>query len=382
MTEVRQNRLSATLLAIVCLVVPGFAADHGDGPLVSGTNRTADIGDAYIFLDPNDNDFLVLAMTVQGFIVPSEAVNFSVFDPTLEYRFELETNGNAMVDRVATVRFSPKDTASSDPQTATIRIPRIVKRFKAPTTVSTLADTSPTPVVTTDQASGVSFFAGEVDDPFPFDIVGFGRFVASVLAGAPDATQLARGRDSFAGYNTLGIALRIPVAALGDITNDTIGLGVTTVRGKKQLDRMGNPGINVALVPFPRKDAYNEARPKNDAKGKFAASIAGTLTALGTSPANIDVLAGIGISNGDLLRLDLSTPNTGTGGGTNPEAAFPNGRRLGDDVIDTIIAVVTNGAITTGDNVVLDKPLANVFPFFAATHQPFPSGTVDDLTRN
>ena len=55
--------------------------------------------------------------------------------------------------------------------------------FFAPATVPSLAATAPTPVVT-DDPSGVKFFAGEVDDPFFFDIPGFNRFVGSVLAGA------------------------------------------------------------------------------------------------------------------------------------------------------------------------------------------------------
>ena len=69
-----------------------------------------------------------------------------------------------------------------------------------------------TPVTT--RFGVVDFFAGEVDDPFPFDIPGFARFVASVLGGAPDPTLLTRGRDTFAGYNTLAIALRFPVSLL------------------------------------------------------------------------------------------------------------------------------------------------------------------------
>ena len=34
----------------------------------------------------------------------------------------------------------------------------------------------------------------------------------------------------------------------------------------------------------------------------------------------------------------------------NADAGFPNGRRLGDDVIDTTLAIVTNGTVTS-DNV-------------------------------
>jgi hypothetical protein len=42
-----------------------------------------------MFLDPNDNTRVVVILTAVGFTVPSEAVNFSVFDqlvPNTEVR--------------------------------------------------------------------------------------------------------------------------------------------------------------------------------------------------------------------------------------------------------------------------------------------------------
>jgi hypothetical protein len=360
------------------------AADHGDGPLAS-VQRSADLGDIYAFRDPNDNTRLVVIITAQGFIVPGEAVNFSVFDHQLNYGINFETTGDATPDQRIRIRFSRKRDAGSNPQTATIRLPNGAS-FTALTTVSDLSGTSPTPVITTDPATGVMFFAGEIDDPFFFDIPGFNRFVASVLAGSADPTQLQRGRDTFAGYNTLGIALSLPVSLFGTVTNNEIGISARTVRvdTQRQIDREGIPAVNVALVPFPRKDAYNRASTEDDANRVFANDIIGTLQALGTNQAGIDLLAQVAITRGDFLRLGLNVPNTGADGGVNPEAAFPNGRRLGDDVIDTILNVVTNGAITTGDNVNSneDRNLRDVFPFVARTHQPFAPGTLDDRTRN
>lgn len=374
---------TAILAAAGVFVAPcSMAADHGDGPF-SSVKRSADLGDVYAFLDPNDSSKLVVALTVQGFIVPSEAVNFSVFDDQITFRFDFETTGDARPDQSLTVGFSKKATSGSTPQTATVVLPNR-KRFTAPTTASTLSsDASPTPTVTTDSVSGVQFFAGEVDDPFFFDIPGFNRFVASALGGGVDPAQLQRGRDSFAGYNTLAIALRIPVSLFGNVANKTVGVSAATLSGKKQIDRMGNPAINVALVPFPKKDAYNLGSAARDAKGQFAGDIVATLKALGTSDANIDLLAGIAVLNGDMLRVKLDVPNTGAGGGNNAEAAYPDGRRLGDDVIDTILGAVTNGVITDGDQVSAnEKSFRDAFPFFAETHQPLPAGEIDDLTRN
>jgi hypothetical protein len=118
-----------------------------------------------------------------------------------------------------------------------------------------------------------------------------------------------------------------------------------------QVERAGNPGVNTALVPFSRRHEYNFATPVDDANGRFADDIVATLTALGTNATNIGILANVAVTNGDYLRLDTRIANTGPRGGTNPEAGFPNGRRLADDTIDTLLFIITNGTITTGDNV-------------------------------
>ena len=393
--------LGLLLSAPLGLVRHAMAADHGDGPFASAT-RAGDIGDVFMFLDPNDNSKIVMAMTIQGFIVPGETVNFTVFDPTIRFRFEIETTGDARPDKFMDVSFSPR-TSSAKPQTATVVLPSFLT-ITAPTTVSTEDATPPDPVVTTDDATGVSFFAGAVDDPFFFDIPAFNRFVGSVLAGSPDPSQLQRGRDSFAGYNTLAIAVRLPITMITRDPSAEIGLAGRTQRVPLSriknpgpvspldrasgtvfgnIDRMGNPAVNVALIPFARKDEYNAASPLDDANGKFAADIVKTLTALGTNADNINTLAQIAVVRGDYLRLKVSQANTGPGGGNNAAAAYPNGRRLGDDTIDTILSLVSNGALVGGDHVDSnDVPLRDEFPFFAAPQQPRAPGVIDDNTRS
>ncbi len=515
-----------TLLALgvaLVLAVPLRAADHGDGPATSN-DPSADIGDVYLFLDPNDNSQVVMEMTTRGFLVPSEASNMGIFDPSVAYRFNLETTGDAIPDASITVTFSPR-TSTSVAQTATIRMTNAtgtVFSFTAPATNPSLTTSPPTRVITTDPTSGVSFFAGEVDDPFFFDIVGFNRFVASVLAGSPDPSQFARARDSFAGYNTMAIALKIPASLLAS-TNNILGVYGSTLRASrhydptlinvstrgrvdtgadvliggfviggsdpkrviirgvgpslaafnvpgtlanpllnlyneagaviatddnwqdtqgpeitasgyapgnanestiiatlmpgrytailsgvagqtgvglievfdlnaaspgsidfgqlKRVDRMGVPAVNVALIPFSRKDEYNLATPEDDAAGVFANDIVATLTALGTNSTNIGILANIAVANGDYLRLNMTTANSGNGGGNNAGAGFPNGRRLGDDVIDTLLFFIANQN-TLGDNVNSnDVPLNDTFPFFGNSQQPRANG-VDDNTRN
>jgi hypothetical protein len=374
---------------------PVRAADHGDAPNVAG-DQSADIADVYAFLDPNDNDLITLAMTFRGFITPGEAVNFTNFDPNVLYRFEIENTGDAKADLFIDVTFSPRE-AANKPQIATIKMPGGKKNtFTAPTTVSNETPTPPESVVTSTHGH-VSFFAGEVDDPFFFDIPAFSRFIASVQAGSPDASVFSRGRDTFAGYNVLSIVLSVPKALLQGKRNNVIGVDGVTMRktmtynsdgtikrtgNYRQVDRMGNPAVNVALIPFARKNEYNASNTRNDAKGKFAADIIATLKSLGTDDAHISALANVAVLKGDFLRLDLTVPNSGFAGGNNAGAGFPNGRRPSDDVIDTILTIVANGN-TLGDSVDgNDVPYRNKFPFLALPHQPLAPGVVDDNTRN
>lgn len=380
---------------------PIVASDHADAP-INANDQGIDQGDTYAFLDPNDNSKVVLGLTVRGFIVPAEAVNFGFFDPGVRYVFEIETTGDARPDEFILVTFSPRS-GPTTPQTATIILP-FGEILTAPTTLPTLAGTPNASVVTTDLATGVSFFAGETDDPFFFDIPGFARFRASVLAGAPDATTLQRGRDSFAGYNILSIVLRIPVSYFrlqftgGNPGANVIGVDSLTQRRRRQflsrnggisgeggfqtLDRSGNPALNALIIPFARKDEYNASTTFDDANGKFAADIVATLQALGTNATNIGILASVYVAKGDMLRLNTSVANSGPGGGNNAGAGFPNGRRPVDDVVDIFLFLATNGGITTGDNAnANDVAFRDTFPFLAAPQQPRASGT-DDNTRN
>ena len=393
----------ALTLAFTFMTIPVSnteAADHGDAPLAD-EDRPADVDDVYAFLDPNDNSRLVLIVTLYGFIVPGEAVNFSAFDPRVRYLFGLETTGDARADQFIDIRFSAR-TSTTAPQTATVILP-FGETFTAPTTVPTLAETPNPPTITTNGATGVTFFAGETDDPFFFDIPGFNRFVASVLGGSPNAATLQRGRDSFAGYNVQSIALSIPVAYLklqrtgGNPGANVVGVNFQSQRqrrtvmgrdgdinatgGFQTIDRMGNPAINVALIPFAKKDAYNFATTQDDANGAFAGEIVGTLKALGTNDTNIGILASVAVTKGDFLHVDLNLANSGSGGGSNAGSGFPNGRRLQDDVIDTILFFVANQN-TLGDSVnANDVTFRDSFPFLAPPQQPRASG-VDDNTRN
>jgi hypothetical protein len=377
------------------------AADHAEATYVA-VDPGADLGDSFIFLDPTNNNFVVLAMTTAGFIVPGEQLNLGLFPHDVVYRFEIENTGDAAADRIIDIQFS-EQTSRTSPQTASIYLNGIQARnpsFTAPTTLPILA-ANPNPFVVT-TSGNTSFYAGMTDDPFYFDIPAFGRFVASVLGGNPDPTRLQRMRDTFAGYNTHTIALRMPVSALTGSAGSVVGMNAVTLRNRNrhlqnsgdrlsvgnlvQVDRAGNPAVNTALIPFPRKNEFNIATTSDDAAGRFAGDIVATLTALGTNSSNIGILANVAVVNGDMLRLDTSIPNASLGFGQRITdmgyTGYPNGRRLGDDTIDTLLYFITNQALTMGDNVNSNEvPLTNAFPFFGRPHQPLENPAIDP-TRN
>jgi hypothetical protein len=98
----------------------------------------------------------------------------------------------------------------------------------------------------------------------------------------------------------------------------------------RQVDRMGNPAVNTALIRANLKDAFNSAQPQNDAQ--FAGPIQDQIWALDTrfgtcqngnttSPTacnpNIPLLASVAIP--DILRNASDAPD-----------GYPNGRRLFD----------------------------------------------------
>ena len=387
-------------LALVLAPAPSLnAADHGDAPL-SASDQGADLNDIYAFLDPNDNSRVVLILTAHGFIVPNEMVNFGIFDENVRFRLELEFTGDARPDRFLDVRFSPKNQSATQPQTATISLPNGVT-ITAPSTVPNLSPNSPAPVITEDSATGVRFFAGVTDDPFFFDITGFSRYAAPPRngTGPPDRAALQRGRDSFAGYNTLAFAISIPITLLRQAgANNEIGVNSVGQRRSSAtinragnvvgfgrwvpVDRAANPAVSIAFVRWSRKNEFNASTPLEDQAGKFLNDILPALRAFGTNDTFIGILANVAVARGDFLRLSLTQPNSGPGGGNNSQAAFPNGRRLQDDVIDTELTLINNGVALSDNANANDATFRDAFPFLAPSIQPFAPGTGDDRTRN
>ena len=439
--------ICAAAAAVCATFTPALlrAADHGDSPIPSN-NQEVDIADVFLFMDPNmgSTDNVILIVTIRGFIAAGENSNFGIFDPNVRYHFDIETSGTAMEpdtkpDKTIDITFSPRVAVDGPSPRQVLQIPQAQtatvtfggsfkdsggKKLKSvsglATTASSTSGMANQQIISPVGTTGIQFFAGMVDDPFFFDIPATSAFIASVRNGMPDPTVFNRGRDSFAGYNVMGIALSIPKALILEEGNTSLGVVFYaqkqivqniskkdgSVKGKgtyKTLDRMGNPAVNVVLIPFNRKNEYNQGTPKDDAKLKFAVDILKTLKALGTQGTGIDdngnftglenvsgnalALAQVAVLNGDYLRLNTDAMAT---------PGFPNGRRLADDTVDILLTLIANGnpfdgTFELGDNVSGSDPAPQtVFPFLALPNQPLPRSApfpapdlnVDDKTRN
>ena len=212
-TRRRRALLGVTALAVATAIgARGYrvsASDHRDSALLTA-NPAEDIADVYSFLNPTNPDRLVLAMTVSGFIPPSEN-GTTFFDPQVLYEIKIDTNGDAVEDQViqafvtgsgsnqvmhfrgpiAPVAPGTTDRVVHGPETATVR-------------VSHTAD----PIIT--ERNGLTVFAGVRDDPFFFDLVQFKHVVAGEASSFNNP-----GADTFAGFNVLALVVELPKSQLG-----------------------------------------------------------------------------------------------------------------------------------------------------------------------
>jgi hypothetical protein len=274
--------------------------------------------------------------------------------------------------------------------------------------------------------SGGKVFVGQRDDPFfvdlgqTFDSINFRPNVGTGNQGG--------GKDDLAGYNTNSIVLQVPEAQVTrdhksvadakasnavvgvwssterrrlQVTNDVSGNGS---RGKwVQVSRLGNPLVNEVVIPLGKKDMFNRTQPQNDAKNYGAYVVKPELAHLMNVLFNLGVqetgrtdivtalLTGIpGVTQisskpaaADTLKINLGVPPSATpsrfGVLAGDNAGFPNGRRLGDDVVDIELRVV--GGFLIGKKLPLgdgvdqnDKQFLTTFPYVAPPTSGYDSG--------
>jgi len=185
------------------------ASDHKDSALLAA-DPAADIADVYTFRSPVNPDNIVLAMTVSGFIPPSEA-STTFFDPNVLYQWKIDNTGDAVEDLVIQAFVTGtggnqvmhfRGPAAPSVTGATSRV------VDGPETATVRVSNTETPIIAS--RNGMTVFAGVRDDPFFFDLVQFKKIIAG------QATSFRNpGIDSFAGTNVLAIIVELPSAQLG-----------------------------------------------------------------------------------------------------------------------------------------------------------------------
>jgi hypothetical protein len=403
--------VSATALAAVGAALVGSgpsssnAPSHREAPLIS-EDPSADNTDLYVFRSPDKPNTVTIVSNWIPAEDPAAGPNYFTFSPSAKYKISIDRTGDARADLVYEFRFGRTAGAAFLGNTvqswSVWRNKKLFARGKTPPnnigprSTPNYHDLAAKAVV---QKDGVSIFAGQRDDAFYgdigaiFDLVGFRK-------GTGDK---GGGKDFFAGYGVHAIALQIPISQL-NAKNSTIGVWSSTERqnvtvggklrrGWTQVSRIGNPLVNEVVVPTPFKDRWNRSAPVNDKQyagpvlTPILAKLMNQLYKLNAPETNRDDLVAVfgtgvkglnytGSTVADLLRLNYSIPVTagnkvsrmGVIGGDN--GGFPNGRRLGDDVIDIAEQVMAGflkgNKVPLGDGVDAgDVPNLSAFPYEA-----------------
>jgi Domain of unknown function (DUF4331) len=264
-------------------------------------------------------------------------------------------------------------------------------------------------------SSGEAVFAGPREDGFFADTPAiFDLLDPRILAGG--LGQAGTGVDGFKGFNVLAYAIQIPlhhlpsldyqspffgpqtgVGVYASVSRPTVTLRLPTREPRSegpfvQVNRMGNPLFNEVLVALKDKDNYNRQKPTDDAafatyaRNPEVAVLINTVFGTGFATANREDLVAVFIP--DVIRVNTATgpvrlagqpgfSRLGFLGGdttSGVSGGWPNGRRLGDDVVDIALTAVASGpayaTITVvGDNVNANDQVYNqVFPYSATPH--------------
>jgi Domain of unknown function (DUF4331) len=243
-----------------------------------------------------------------------------------------------------------------------------------------------------DLPGGGKVFAGQRSDAFHvdlgsiFDLGALRPFNTAHLISLP----VMGGVNGLQGFNVHTLAIQVPIKDLvagsvpssASASNATIGVWTSASRQKsrvfdssqgkfvghgpyKQVSRLGNPLFNEVLVPMADKDYWNSRPPSGDSRytqNVDKPELAGLLPVLypGVFPklkayskprADLDAILLTGIPSGvvpgfqnftggtkaDMVRLNVAIPPTkkenALGLVAGDAAGFPNGRRIGDDVV-------------------------------------------------
>ncbi len=409
----------ATLLALfVGRLAPSSssASSHREAPLIS-EDPTADNTDLYAFRSPDKPNTLTIVSNWIPGEDPAAGPNYYTFSQTAKYNIFVDRNGDGRPDLTYSFRFKTPtgpyflgNTVQN--WTATLNgkpwasgktpMDNIGPRQQALAKVKNYETSAEATIV---HENGVAIFAGQRDDPFFADV---GAIFDLVAIRKPGTTgNKGGGRDFLSGYNVHTIALQIPISQV-DTPSHTIGVWSSTDRqdvvvngvvhkGWTQVSRLGEPLVNEVVIPTGLKDLWNRTSPANDAQFEkyyqtpILAAVLNKLYKVGaptTNRSDLVAVLGTGIPKvtytgktfADELRINLAIPpaahpnRMGVLAGDN--AGFPNGRRLGDDVVDieeqAVAGFLMGHKVPLGDGVNgNDVPYLTHFPYVAQPHQGY-----------
>jgi hypothetical protein len=410
----------ATLLALfVARLAPSssHASSHREAPLIS-EDPSADNTDLYAFRSPDKpSTFTIISNWIPG-EDPAAGPNWYTFSPSARYNIYIDTDGDVRPNYIYRFRFKTPtgpfflgNTVQSFTATlngkplATGKTPpnNIGPRLLGFLGVKNYSDAANKAVV--HSSDGSLIFAGQRDDGFYGDIGAIFDLLAFRKAGTTG--NMGGGKDFFSGYNVHAIALQIPIAKM-HAKNGVIGVWSSTDRrnvtvngkvrpGWTQVSRLGNPLVNEVIIPTGLKDLWNRQQPWQDSNYRqyytnpILAKVINTAYKLGVPETDRNdlvqvLLTGIpkvnftGSKPADLLRLNLTIPPAakenrfGVVGGDS--AGWPNGRRLGDDVIDVaeqaVAGFLVGKKVPLGDGVDAgDVPNMKSFPYEALPHEGY-----------
>jgi hypothetical protein len=323
-------------------------SDHLDAPGLKSPNMDArvDITDIFAFQNPLDPTRSVLAMNVNP-LAPTLADSFA---PGAVYELVLDTDGDTVADVTYSVTFSPRENGH---QKATVR--RATGEGTRDAEISGEILFWDVPVSFDGDAVVVGsgdheFFVGIRSDPFFFDLEGFQRDFEFT------------GEDFFIDKNVFSVVLEMPNAALGE---GQVGFWCRVLGPENgdlsQIDRMGRPLTNLLYNEGEDKNAFNQVGPEQD-RELFLETFEAVLEANGYASGEARAIAETLLP--DILAYDHRAA-----------AAFPNGRRLDDDIVDAALDLFTNGRITS-DGVSPHRDMLYSFPYLGAPH-PTPDGSTE-----
>lgn len=289
---------------------------------------------------------------------------------------------------------------------------------------------------------GGRVFAGPRDDSFFVDIGAIVDLLTlrpvQQLHRVPPVAPMADGVDGLKGYNVHTIAIQVPIAELvaggtapsgPTAANAVIGVwasssrarvtvlnagasGRQSIGGSQQVSRLGMPLVNEVVLPLAFKDIFNASEPSGDAPlftsneafrnrvlDPEVARLYTLLYGISVPPAPRNDLVQVFLTGlpganmppnvvpAEMIRLNVAIPVTAQpnrlGAIAGDLGGFPNGRRLGDDVVDIALRVVAgvlvegfdkspNNALTDGVDA-NDEAFLSTFPYVALPHQGFES---------